>query len=284
MNVNKELLPSEEDLKSFNEKGWYKTGSIFSDEEINAAVKGANDFYNGIIDFPLFNKEGLADDMSGEEAKIRNNEFTTLQKKELRALGWHPHIREIAKVLTGSSEIRLFADSLITKLPAKKASAGSVGWHSDKAYWPTCTSNKLLTVWIPLQDCTIDMGPLVYIDGSHKWKDEKELRSYFSFNNQDLLSFENYLDEKKQGYKKSFMTLKKGQACFHSCHTIHSSYPNVSQISRLALAVHLQDDSNKYQEAFHPDGKKIVIGYDKVCSKDLNGNPNYKDNKVFPLL
>ena len=78
-------------------------------------------FYNGIIDFPLFNKEGLADDGAGAKLLIRNNEFVTLQKKELRALGWHSNIKAIAKALTGSSEIRLFADSLITKLPSNKA-------------------------------------------------------------------------------------------------------------------------------------------------------------------
>ena len=37
-------MPSEEDLKSFHEKGWYKSWTIFSDEEIDAAIKGANDF------------------------------------------------------------------------------------------------------------------------------------------------------------------------------------------------------------------------------------------------
>ena len=128
------------------------------------------------------------------------------------------------------------------------------------------------------------MGPLIYIDGTHKWKEEKELKSFFSFNNQDLLSFEDYLNEKKPNYKKSFMTLKKGQVCFHSCHTIHSSAPNTSTNSRLALAIHLQDKSNKYQEAFKPNGDKIVIGYDKICAKDSAGNPDYTDDRMFPLI
>lgn len=282
--MNRELMPSEEDLKSFHEKGWYKSGTIFSDEEIDAAIKGVNDFYKGIIDFPLLNKEGLADDVFEENLPIRNNEFVTLQKKELRALGWHSNISAIAKVLTGSSEIRLFADSLITKFPSNKPNTGVVGWHSDKAYWPTCSSDKLLTVWIPLQDCTIDMGPLVYIDGSHKWREEKDLKSFFSFSNQYLFSFEDYLNENKPNFKKSFMTLKKGQVCFHSCHTIHSSAPNTSTNSRLALAIHLQDKSNKYREAFKPNGDKIVIGYDKICAKDSDGNPDYNDDRMFPLI
>ena len=270
--INPDLFPTEKDLAFFNQNGWYKSPVIFSDEEIECAVKGAYDFYEGKIDFPMFSKEGLADDDCNEELVIKNNEFVTLQKKELRDLGWHPMIREIAKILTQSSEMRLFADSLICKNPSKTKNTSIVGWHSDKAYWPTCSSDKLITVWIPLQDCTIEMGPLVHIDGSHKWKNEEDLKEFFSFNNQDLNSLQEYLE------------MKKGSVSFHSCHTIHSSAPNTSNIPRLALAVHLQDDGNFYKESFKENGEKIVIGYDRVCAKDSLGNPDYKDPKIFPII
>ncbi|MDB2368923.1 phytanoyl-CoA dioxygenase family protein [Flavobacteriales bacterium] len=282
--IKTELLPSLEDIEFYNQYGWYKSPVIFTDEEIDSAVKGAKDFYDGKVDFSLPTKEGIADDKVDEKLTIRNNEFVTLQKKELRAIGWHPMIRETAKRLTKSSYIRLFADSLVNKLPTNNIDDGIIGWHSDKAYWPTCSSNKLLTVWIPLQDCTIEMGPVVYIDGSHKWEIDEDMKQFFSFNNQDLQSFQVYLHKNKASFKKSFMTLKKGQVSFHSCNTIHSSSPNISNKSRLALAVHLQDDSNHYQEAFMANGEKIIIGYDKICSKDRNGNPDYSDKSIFPII
>ena len=80
------------------------------------------------------------------------------------------------------------------------------------------------------------------------------------------------------------MTLKRGQVSIHSCNTVHCSYPNVSNKARLALAVHLQDDSNYYQKAFKTNGEKIVIGYDPFCSKDENGDPNYSDDNIFPRI
>tara|TARA_B100000497_G_C7695091_1_gene424219 strand:- start:935 stop:1681 length:747 start_codon:yes stop_codon:yes gene_type:complete len=243
-NIKESLLPSAEDIAFYNQFGWYKSPVIFSDQELDDAVQGAQDFYDGKIDFPLKSKLGLSDDQANLDLAIRNNEFVTLQQQKLRA----------------------------------------IGWHTDKAYWPTCSSNKLLTVWIPLQDCTIDMGPVVYLNGSHKWKLEQEMREYFSFTSQDLESFENYQKSKNSSLKKSFMTLKRGQVSIHSCNTIHCSYPNVSDKTRLALAVHLQDDSNHYQKAFKADGTKIVIGYDQICSKDQNGDPNYHDDQIFPLI
>lgn len=212
-----------------------------------------------------------------------NNEFVTLQKKELQTLGFHPLIAAAASILAETDEVRLFADSLVNKLPTKNKT-GVVGWHSDKAYWPTCTSNNMLTAWIPLQDCTIDMGPLTHIDESHKWKDEEQLKSFFSFNNQDLTSFEDYLSKQKKEYTKTSMTLKKGQVSFHNCNTIHSSFPNVSNVNRLALAVHFQDKANRYQKAYKENGELIVIGYDKICKKDSSGNPDYTDSELFPLI
>ena len=80
------------------------------------------------------------------------------------------------------------------------------------------------------------------------------------------------------------MIIKKGQVCFHNCHTIHASGINTSEVNRVALAVHFQDTANQYQKAYKADGSLISIGYDELCSKDEKGNPNYADPTVFPEL
>jgi len=201
----------------------------------------------------------------------------------LQNLGFHPLIVETAALLAETDEIRLFADSLVNKLPSNE-NKGAVGWHSDKAYWPTCTSEKMLTAWIPLQDCTLEMGPLTHIDKSFLWKKDEKLKKFFSFNNQDLASFEKYLEKERQGYIKTPMTLKKGQISFHNCNTIHASYPNTSDKNRVALAVHFQDASNTYRKQFKENGELIVISYDKICKKNAEGNPDYRDKKLFPVL
>ncbi|WP_139957476.1 phytanoyl-CoA dioxygenase family protein [Flavicella sediminum] len=282
--AQKTLLPTEEDIVFYETYGWYASPIILSDKLIEEGIIGANEFYKGKRDFQLKSNDGIADEVHDPLSSIRNNEFITLQKKELQNIGFHPLISAIAAKLARTDEIKLFADSLVNKLPTKPTSKGVVGWHSDKAYWPTCTSNKMLTAWIPLQDCTEDMGPLMHIDKSSQWKDEKELKTFFSFNNQDLEKFETYLKEHKPAYKTSFMSLKKGQVSFHNCNTIHSSYPNVSTKERLALAIHLQDANNKYQKVYKDNGEQIVIGYDKICAKDSLGNPDYSDPNLFPVL
>ncbi len=278
------LLPSEEDINLFEKKGWYASPKVISDELIDEARKGADRFYRGERDFLLSNDSGIANDTVDESSALLNNEFVSLQMKELKALAFNPLIGAIAARLARTDAIRFFADSLINKKPSKSTSKGIVGWHSDKAYWPTCSSNNMLTAWIPLQDVTIDMGSLMHIDESHEWRNEQELKQFYSFNNQDLSKFEQFLKKNKPKHKRSTMLLKKGQVSFHNCNTIHSSSTNVSQINRMALAIHMQDDNNHYVKAYKDNGDLIEIGYDKLCGKDELGNPNYSDENIFPTM
>lgn len=277
-------LPSEKEILSYEEKGWYASPIVLPEVLIDEAIEGASQFYAGKRDYVLPNSDRIANDVEQEGAVILNNEFVTLQKKELQTLGFNPLIAAIAAKLTRTSEIRLFADSLICKLPSKNTQQGVVGWHTDRAYWPTCTSDKMLTAWIPLQDCTVEMGTLLHIQGSNLWKDDLTLKSFYSFNNQDLGKFENYLTKEKPNHIKQPMLLKKGQISFHNCHTIHSSSPNNSFINRMALALHFQDGDNQYQKSYKPNGELIEIGYDKMCRRDINGNPDYSDPNLFPTL
>lgn len=280
----KKLLPSEDDILLFEKNGWFITDKILPDELIAEAVKGAERFYQGERDFNHLSTEWVADSAADSDAPLRNNEFVTLRNRELQKLGFYPLISAIAARLARTKEIRLFADSLIDKQPVRNNDPGAIGWHKDKAYWPTCTSDKLLTVWIPLQDCTRDMGPVVHIDGSHLWEDNEDLKSLYSFGDAKINAFEAYINTHKQGHKKTPVVLKKGQVSFHNCHTVHGSFANVSDRSRMALAVHLQDGDNAYQKAFKPDGELIKIGYDHMCTQDENGLPDYSDPNMFPVL
>ena len=44
-------------------------------------------------------------------------------------------------------------------------------WHIDKHYWQTCTSEKMLTAFIPFHDCGEEMGTITMVDGSNNWKE-----------------------------------------------------------------------------------------------------------------
>lgn len=276
------LLPTDEDVAFYEEHGWYISKKVIPDELIDEAILGSERYYRGERDTQLPVNTGYTDWKPEDGNIIRNNEFVSLQNKQLRQLGFQPIIAEIAARLAKTKRIRLFADSLLCKPPtARDSKNGVIGWHADKAYWSTCSSDNLLTAWIPFQDCDELLGPLVVLDGSHKWSDSQNLKSFYD---QNLENLEERFRQQGRKITKVPMTLKKGQMSFHHCWTIHGSYPNYSNSFRLALALHLQNDTNHYRPFWNNKGEQIHIGYDVLCQKLPNGNPDYSDPAVFPVL
>jgi len=152
------LLPGEEDVAFYEEHGYYVTPKALPDDVIDAAIRGAERHWAGERDWRLPVSGGFGDWKPGDGDTIRNSEYTALQNREIRALVQHAIIGAIAGRLTRSSEIRLWDDQLVLKPPSAGPGGPVVGWHTDRAYWMTCTSEDMLTAWIPLH----------YVDGRHR--------------------------------------------------------------------------------------------------------------------
>jgi ectoine hydroxylase-related dioxygenase (phytanoyl-CoA dioxygenase family) len=275
------LLPTEEDIAFYEEHGWYISPKIIPDEIIDLAIAGSEKFYRGERDGTLPVATGYSNWQPEDGDIVRNNEFVSLQKEELRQLALQPIIGAIAAKLARTDEIRLLDDQLVYKPPRNNQLNSSVGWHSDRAYWGTCSSNKLLTAWIPFHDCDEARAPLVFLDKSHKWSGLQDMRH---FNDPNLGNWENQFRQEGKEVVKVPMTLKKGQVSFHHCWTIHGSYPNCSDKYRQALAVHLQDGDNRYRAYTNPQGREIHIFDEQLCRKLPNGDPDFSDPAVFPVL
>lgn len=275
-----ELLPTPEDIAFYEEHGWYITKKVIPDAVIDAAAQATERYHRGERDYRLAVDTGFSDwKPSDGDDVVRNNEFVSLQNQQLRELALQPIIGAIAARLARTSQIRLLDDQLVYKPPAQRQSA--VGWHADGAYWATCSSHNLLTAWIPFHDCDEARGPLVMIDGSHKWSGLQDVRY---FNQQNLSETEQKFAQAGRKIVKVPMTLQKGQISFHHRWTIHGSYPNSSTLPRLALAVHLQDAANHYRPFRNAQGKEIHIFDEVLCRKLPNGEPDFSDPDVFPVL
>lgn len=276
------LLPTEENVAFYEEHGWYISKKILPDEVIDEAIQGSERFYNGERDMMLPVDTGFSNwkPEDGYDV-VRNNEFVSLQHRQLRQLALQPIVGAVAARLARTKQIRLLDDQLIYKPPQDQNGSSAIGWHADRAYWSTCSSDKLLTAWIPFHDCDISKGPLVVIDKSHKWSGTQGTRFFNNPNLEDMA--EKFRREGRQIVKVP-MTLKKGQVSFHNCWTVHGSYPNISHSVRLALAVHLQDKANHYQPFQNKKGQEIHIMDELLCRKLPNGNPDFDDPEVFPIL
>lgn len=277
------LLPGDDDVAFYEANGYYisKEG-LLPESLLERAMDGIRRFYDGEIDAELPSEAGCVQWKKGDGDGPRSNEFISLQKKELWDLAVYPLIGAVAAKLNRSKTIRLLDDQLIFRPPAKPdARAVGTGWHADRAYWGTCSSDKLITAWIPFHDVPVNRSPLVVMAGSHRWPG---LQDYRYFNNQDFQETERRLASEGKEVRIVPMTLKRGQASFHHAWTIHCSYPNTSTEPRLSYAGHYQDGENRYRPYTNPQGREVHIFDEKLCRKLPNGDPDFSDPKVFPTV
>lgn len=273
------LLPTDDDVRFYNDHGWYHSKMLFSPEEIAAALRGSEEFYAGNVDPCAVD---LPDTFrpKGEYAGLRKHDYASFLNRALATLTRSELLGAVAGRLAGTSEIRLWHDQLLYKPPADPAKPTNVGWHTDRGYWKTCSSPKMLTAWIPFHDCDEKMGTISMIDGSHKWPDNTQALDFFS---SDLDGLEKRFDTGGNPVVKVPINLKLGEVSFHNCLTIHGSGPNHSDAPRRAIAVHLQDESNRWQEYHFPDGRLARHADDDLCRK-VDGKPDYTDPVVCPAL
>ncbi len=280
--IDSALLPDEADVERYERNGWYIAPKVLPHDLLDRTRAAIEAHHAGRRDRVLRRTAKFSDWKPGDGDGVRNNEFCSLQNDGVRELVMQPILGAIAARLARSDVIRVFDDQAIYKPPAAgEVSRSAVGWHTDDSYWSTCTSTRMLTAWIPLHDAEEKNGTLYVIEGSHLWPEAEHLRD---FNNPDLDSIEQRMGRAIPKDLITPMRLQKGQVSFHHMRAIHASAPNIAATPRFAVALHMQDSSNRYREYLTPAGIKVVLPHDQLCRTDPEGNPDYADPEVFPVI
>jgi len=274
------LLPGQQEIGFYREHGWWVSPPCIDEDTIDELSYAVERYYAGERDFLLPFQPGT-DWTPAQAEALRQNDYLSLQMAEFHRFVREPLLPAMAALLCETSSIRLFHDQLLYKAPARNPQSTIVGWHADRAYWRTCTSDSMLTAWVPLQDCTEEMGPMVVLDGSHKLVGNEQLHT---FNQTDLAALETRIAGGGVPLKFVPFTLKKGQVSFHHCLTIHGSYPNRSNRPRAALAIHYQDEANRYRLFRDPEGNVVAHLNDALCRADGEAHPDYGDPEICPTL
>ncbi|HEY3282173.1 MAG TPA: phytanoyl-CoA dioxygenase family protein, partial [Armatimonadota bacterium] len=81
----------------------------------------------------------------------------------MRRLMLDPRLGRMAAELAGVSGIRIWHDQALFKPPFGNPTA----WHLDNPYW-SFSSPDALSIWVALDDATLQNGCLYYLPGTHK--------------------------------------------------------------------------------------------------------------------
>lgn len=275
--LDPDLLPTDADVARYREDGCWLSGPILPGDVLDAAEEGMRRFYAGDHDAPFPGRTRFDDyDWTpGHGAGLRKNDYARMQVRELDALVRHPAIAAVAARLSGSATIRLWHDQLLYKPPSADSS-GNVGWHTDRQYWATCTSEEMLTAWVPFHDCDETTGSVTFLAGSHRWP-----RVDLDFFDQDLGRLER--EARDLEVRPVVARLPRGCVSFHHCRTVHGSGPNRSAAPRRSMAIHLQPGDNRYRAVSDAAGEPAYHRNDDLVRR-VDGVPDYADPRVCPVL
>jgi ectoine hydroxylase-related dioxygenase (phytanoyl-CoA dioxygenase family) len=260
-------LPTAEDIAFFRENGYWISPVIVPDAVLAAAERGMRRFYDGDHDHELPAVPATRGWQPEDGDVLRKNDYSSLRVDELAALVRHPAIGATAGALSGADGIRLWHDQLLWKPPGGSA---TVGWHTDRQYWQSCTSEDMLTAWVGFHDVDESNGAVGFLPGSHRWD-----VTGLDFFSQDAAALEASIVAQGFEFTPVVPRMRRGQVSFHNCRTVHGSAGNRSTAPRRSLAIHLQPTDNRWRPgSSHPNDTLVRH----------TPSPDYSDPAIQPEI
>jgi ectoine hydroxylase-related dioxygenase (phytanoyl-CoA dioxygenase family) len=142
---------------------------------------------------------------------------------------------KIAADLMGVSGVRMYHDQALYKEPG----GGLTPWHQDQQYWPLLGS-KCVTLWMPLVDCTREMGTMRFARGSHALG----YLGPIPISDDSEAKFDAFI--KDNGFDLTYAgDMKAGDATFHDGWTLHGAPGNESpdKTREVMTIIYVEDDA-----------------------------------------
>ncbi|MGW6917896.1 phytanoyl-CoA dioxygenase family protein [Kitasatospora sp. NPDC054939] len=192
--------------------------------------------------------DGLAGSAGSlDRARMRHLLFQQIVPgQEYEALCRHPHLVAFYRKLFGTDDIHLHRRKIIRHVgPGESGIGTATQAHYDLVYLREGT-DRVVSSWIPLGDCPIAQGPLVYLEGSHHRVLADEAAGRLP---RPAASITADLPALAEEYDARWLVtdFAAGDLMVHSAHIIHASLDNQDPAGRFRLSTDI-----RYQAASDP--------------------------------
>lgn len=159
-------------VAAYREHGYLSVAQALSPDQVRDAldaiedlVAGRNPEFNGVM-FENAARNGISElDARARLDHVRKLAWFVKYDERLNRLAHDPTLLKTISRLLGGKEPRLFQDMALLKPP-------KIGrekpWHQDHAYFDLELTDRVVGVWIALDEATIDNGCMQVLDGGHK--------------------------------------------------------------------------------------------------------------------
>jgi ectoine hydroxylase-related dioxygenase (phytanoyl-CoA dioxygenase family) len=148
----------------------------------------------------------------------------------------------IAAELMGVDAVRLYHDQALFK----EGGGGHTPWHQDQYYWPIDSPNTI-TMWMPLVDCPIEMGPMTFASSQH----HRGSRAELAISDNSAAYFSRLAREEE--WTLETQELYAGDATFHYGWTPHKAPGNSTNRARPVMTIIYHDASARVSQPTNSD-------------------------------
>lgn len=161
-----DMLLTIEEIRSFHLNGFLKIDRSITDGD---ELKWVREAYDRMFEKREGWDSGDQFDLAGTDDKSQETLPQILNPAkyapELLKAKFAAEIDGIVKQLLGPEAGAGIAHAIL-----KPAGHGApTPWHQDEAYWDPSQQYRSVSVWMPLQDTSIEQGCLWFVPGSHEW-------------------------------------------------------------------------------------------------------------------
>ncbi len=174
----------------------------------------------------------------------------------------------IASQLMEVEGVRIYHDQALFK----EAGGGITPWHADQYYWPLET-DKTITAWIPLQETSLEMGPLEFSAGSHKILEGRDL----AISDESEIKIQEKL--KVTDFEHIIEAFDVGEVSFHSGWVFHRAGANLTNTTRKVMTVIYMDKDMRLKK---PENDGQMNDWKTWCPGVKVGE--VVDSKINPVL
>lgn len=165
-----------------------------------------------------------------------------IQSALVREIVFSERLARIASDLLEVKGVRLYHDQALYKEPG----GGQTPWHADQYYWPLAT-DRTVTVWIPLQETPLPMGPLEFSAGSNQLSTGRDLK--IGDESQSVL--ETALND--HGYPHVIEPFSLGEVSYHSGWLYHRAGANQTDRMRKVMTMIYMDKDMVLKQPENPN-------------------------------
>jgi len=236
---------SDDDVRSFGERGFVAGGRVLDRDQIDALRAGLEDIRSGrnLRTGELYEID--ADYRRDPDRNVFHFLGAWLIDDVFHDLVFHAAVTVKAAQLLDVPRARLWHDQVFYKPPRHP---GLVTWHQDYSYWTRATPPGHVTCWIALDDATLENGCVHYVPGSHRWG----LLPRISLT-KDMDAVKTFLEPSQAAaFRPVPMEVGAGECLFHDAHTVHGSYGNASDRPRRGIALNYMKPDTRCADGERP--------------------------------